>query len=497
MKNIKKTMCHLALKGEVCDRHSFLQKLSVFEASRTSFLKFGCSGMQRPKGRGFHSIPDIKKVILYAGILIFFLIPYVNAAADFDVTTFSCTPSEVAINDVFSCTAQIKNNGDVAGSVNELRLYPDVNAWLEQSNYLQNSGTSVSPGQNTEVTFSSMRATKSGNNGFARITLDNEDDTYVSDNNIKENVVDVSVTTTNSATSKASGQTFTTTPEVTAGGIIDVTLTFTVDSGGCTINNQNSQKSTTNLNHQQKWTPSAWTVTMGTSGNCQFTLTAAATGDGGVASKSVSISNTVTCSNCVTSSGSSSKGGGGGGAGGKEAKTTFSAGKLTTSVQQELKKDESLGFTFGKEDHVLSVINLTETTAIITIESTKKTLTFTVGEEKSVDITDDRKNDITIRLKSINIITKKALFIITPLYIPEDSESSEKDSEESTGIIGEEAGEKSRDETAGKGTGSKSLIIIIVSVLAVIIIAGIIYFFWKKGKEKIFQRSVRVKSFKN
>ncbi len=107
-------MCHLALKGEVCDKHSFLQKLKVFEASRTSFLKFGCrkitgiflnreflseillcSGMQRPKdsrttvldGRGFHHIPDIKKSFFLSLVFVFLLFNFAFVAGGVDVSS--------------------------------------------------------------------------------------------------------------------------------------------------------------------------------------------------------------------------------------------------------------------------------------------------------------------------------------------------------------------------------------------------------------------------
>lgn len=90
---------------------------------------------------------------------------FAMAAATFAVTSLSCTPSEVVINNVFSCTAQIKNNGDASGSVSTVTLYPDSSNWLENSNYPQASGATVSAGQSTEVTFTGLKAIKSGNNG--------------------------------------------------------------------------------------------------------------------------------------------------------------------------------------------------------------------------------------------------------------------------------------------------------------------------------------------
>src|SRR3989338_11327866 len=121
-----------------------------------------------------------------------------EAVASFSVNTFSCTPEEVAINNDFSCTAQIINDGDASGSVSVATLYSDSNNWLENSNYAQSSGVSVDPGQTTEVTFSGLRATKSGSSkGFSKITLDSATDTDGEDG-VSVNVIDVALIVSNS-----------------------------------------------------------------------------------------------------------------------------------------------------------------------------------------------------------------------------------------------------------------------------------------------------------
>src|SRR3989338_1482759 len=139
--------------------------------------------------------------IFFAFVLIVLALPSTLAVASFSITSFSCTPSEVKTNQVFSCTSQIMNSGDAAGSVSIVTLYPDSNDWLEESSYQQASGTSVDPGQSSEVTFSGLRATKSGSNEFARIMLDNVADTYVADNSISVNTIDVAVVASSSASS--------------------------------------------------------------------------------------------------------------------------------------------------------------------------------------------------------------------------------------------------------------------------------------------------------
>src|SRR3989344_5135604 len=137
-----------------------------------------------------------KKIILIVCAILLDLavnINFASAAASFQVTSFSCSPIEVSINSAFSCTATIQNTGDASGNLNTATLYPDANDWLESSNYPQSYGQSVNAGNSISVTFSGLRSTKSGNNGFARIMLDSVTDTYVADNNKKVNVIDVVV----------------------------------------------------------------------------------------------------------------------------------------------------------------------------------------------------------------------------------------------------------------------------------------------------------------
>ncbi len=395
------------------------------------------------------------------------LVPLAEAAASFAVNSFSCTPSEVPITSDFSCTAQIINNGDAAGSVSVATLYSDSNDWLEESNYAQASGTSVDPGQTTEATFSGLRSTKSGaSNGFSKITLDSVTDTDGVDG-ISVNVIDVAVTLSNSASSKAASQTFDSSAEVTAGGNIDATLTFTVDSGGCSIGNQASSKSISGMTNNDRQSRS-WTVTMGTSGDCIYTITASATGTAGVATKSDSSSSTITCSSGCSSgsSGTSAGGSSGAGGGGGVGKLAKSIGEISLSVEQEINKGEYVSFTFGGENHSISVTNLTEVTAEVIIRSSEKKFIMTVQEEKKVDLDDDGKNDISLKLKSVNIIKKSALFVITPLYVPEikkgkdsgsDNEGSEKDE-----------GSEEGDVENGK-SGSLFLKILLVLVVAAVI----------------------------
>lgn len=419
----------------------------------------------------------IKTFIL--SIILLASINFVSADADFAVTSFSCSPSESVTNNVFSCTADIKNNGDAAGAVNTATLYPDSNNWLEESNYPQASGTSVSAGQSTQVTFTGLRAIKSGNNGFSKIMLDSVTDTYVADNNKKVNIINVAVTISNSVSSAAMGGSFTTTAEVTAGGNIDVTLTFTVNSGGCSIGNQDSEKTISDMQDGNKQSRT-WTVTQGTSGNCKFTISAAATGSGGVASKTDSTSSTITCTDCPADSGGNSPGGGtSGGAGGDggSSATGDKAYEFIKTKTIELSQNDWFDFKINSRDHKLILLNITDVYVIITLESEKQTFTLNVGDEIRVSL-NDNEPDISVKLKSINVITKKATLIITRLsavQLPEPSTESAKEEKpkEIKQKIPEKIGEKS------KQISGKKFYYILAIVLMLILLATSIKIFWK------------------
>ena len=350
---------------------------------------------------------------LLFGILISILVlPFAMAVASFQVTAFSCSPSESVINSVFSCTSTIRNVGDAAGSVSTATLYPDSNNWLENSNYPQSSGTTVNPGETAEVTFTSLRAIKSGNNGFLKIMLDSVTDTYVADNNKKVNVINVVVTVSNSASSAATGASVTSTAEVTAGGNIDVSLTFTSNSGGCSIGSETNPKTISGMTDGSKQSRT-WTITQGSSGDCQYTISAAATGAGGVASKIDSTSSTITCTNCPSDGGtSSSAGGGGGGAGGGGAVKIYLIGELVSTQAVELANGEKVTFNISGLEYTLTLKNHTETSAILKI---KEEFTLKIGDEKNIDLNNDGKDEISIKLKSIDIAAGKVSLVLTPL----------------------------------------------------------------------------------
>src|SRR3989338_5675972 len=148
------------------------------------------------------------RIILYLSIIsiIFFAFSiYAEAAANLQVTQFSCSPNEVKVNSPFSCTATVRNNGDSAGTLNTATLFPDATGWLEDSSYAVTANTNINSGATAEVTFSNLKAKKSGNNGFARIMIDSVTDTFVADNAVKVNAINIISLATNSVSSAIAG----------------------------------------------------------------------------------------------------------------------------------------------------------------------------------------------------------------------------------------------------------------------------------------------------
>ena len=156
-----------------------------------------------------------------------------------------------------------------------------------------------------------------------------------------------------------------------------------------------------------------WTITQGSSGDCQYTISAAATGAGGVASKIDSTSSTVTCTNCPSGGGtSSSTGGGGGGAGGGGAVKIYLIGELVSTQAVELANGEKVTFNISGLEYTLTLKNHTETSAILKI---KEEFTLKIGDEKNIDLNNDGKDEISIKLKSIDIAAGKVSLVLTPL----------------------------------------------------------------------------------
>ena len=261
---------------------------------------------------------NLNMIIPISIAIILILIPNSYAAANFAVTAFSCSPDEVAISEQFSCTTTVQNSGDATGSLTTATLFPDATSWLESSSYPNTVNTNVDSGASTSVVFTGLKGKKSGVNGFARIMLDDVTDTYVADNTVTVNVVDVLTTESSAASSAAASASVDVTGQATVGGNVNTELKFTVTSGGCTIGSQQVAATTNGMTDGQT-TSHTWTVTLGTT-DCVYSVAGKVTSTpDGTGTKTDTDTGTITCSSGCSSGSSSSSSGGGGGGGGAAA----------------------------------------------------------------------------------------------------------------------------------------------------------------------------------
>ena len=432
---------------------------------------------------------EVKLVLAFALMfcVVFVLNAFiVSAEANFRVIAFSCSPSEVVKDSIFSCTATIRNDG-TTGTLEQVTLNPDDSGWFESSDVT--SGASVGNGESTEVTFNNLKASKAGYNGFSNIMMGNVEDpaSYLTSNNIKVNTISAVVSSISNSASSANmnADVVSTTTFSLTGKFNSYSVSFASISGGCSIGSQ-TNPSTVNQNVQDTTLTKQFTITMGTTGNCRYTMSVSASGTGGVATTSDSTDSSITCLNCPTdsSSSSSSSSGGGAGGGGAGGSTETRLGEINQATSVEMSASQKIKFNISNTVHSLTLVNLTDISAIIAVESEKQTFTLMVGDEKEIDLNDDKANDISIKLKSINVLTKKANFIISKL-----AGASLIKAEEKAGGSGEKAGEEGKE--SGRGIQidektKKTIIIVVFVLIGIAIVSLVLYFIMRRKRRRLW-----------
>jgi len=105
----------------------------------------------------------------------------------------------------------------------------------------------------------------------------------------------------------------------------------------------------------------------------------------------------------------------------------FSAG-----YSREIKEKRRLKVRINDEYHYVGVVNLTDTTATINITSEPQQATFSVGDEKKFEVTNDSYYDIYVRLNNIvNNTAKVTIKKIHELILTEPEEEIEEDENQS------------------------------------------------------------------
>ena len=353
--------------------------------------------------------------------MILMAMPLVYASTNLEVTAFSCNPSEVVNNNQFSCTATVQNTGTSSGTLNTATLYPDSSNWLENSNYPKTVNANINSGASTEVTFTGLKAKKSGDNGFSKIMLDDATDNYVSDNGVTVNVIDVIVTASSSASSAASGVTFDVTGQATAGGNSDIVLSFS----GCSIGSQSASLRTNDMSNGQT-TSHTWTVTMGSS-SCSYSISAQSISNpSGVATKTDSASSTVTCTNCTSGSnnnnnnpgGSITPGGGAGGVVGGSSKKKWDV--MDRGIVHKWKlSDSALGIKEISIEVHNKAHNVTITIMKLAGQPASVTHTITGTVFQWINITHDNLTDDNVKSLSMRFNVSR-FWLINSSFSPDD-----------------------------------------------------------------------------
>lgn len=410
-------------------------------------------------------------------LCVLMLVPSVFAAASFQVSQIAC-PSGEKVGSPFSCTLTLRNSGDAPGTIGTVTLSPDESNWLEQASYPKSvNQQNVSVGDFVDVVFSGLKATKAGLRKFSEVRIDEASDTSSAVTGVSVNIIDVSVLVTQTLPNGSMYSNFTATAEVTASGDVAVTLSFAVDSGGCGIGNQDAQK-TFDMSHQSR-KAYTWVVTMGSGGDCKYTITASTTEKGTVALVTDSQQKSVTCTNCPTDSGGSSGGGGGaGGGGGGSVAATL--GELQGSVTQVFGANERVSFVLGGKNHSVTLRNFTATTAEIEVRSHPQTATLELGQTRNFDVTHDGKDDLAVQLKGINVLTKKVTFVLTSLVA--QTAAGEKAAAEKAPQQ-EPAGAGAAGRGAGTGAGGIGEFLpgklhVASIIIAVVVLGFVLYYLW-------------------
>ena len=90
---------------------------------------------------------------------------------------------------------------------------------------------------------------------------------------------------------------------------------------------------------------------------------------------------------------------------------TYELGTIEIEKSFELVKNDRAKFTIGNEGYSLSLQDNSATEATITIDST--TYTVKLSSTEQIDLNSDGTPEFSVKLKSINIISNKATFVIT------------------------------------------------------------------------------------
>ena len=165
---------------------------------------------------------------------------------------------------------------------------------------------------------------------------------------------------------------------------------------------------------------------------------------------------------------SSSSGGGGGGGSVVGITYTVSAEQFAAGYSGKLAVNDRFKVNISNELHYVKVVGVSATTVSINVSSETQQATLAVGDTGKFDVSEDGYYDFSITLNSINATSSKADLMIKSIY--------EEVIEESEGVM--DGGVVA--DTGGEVEGGRSWWVWIV---VVVVIAGIVAYFWKKSRK--------------
>ncbi len=276
---------------------------------------------------------------------------------------------------------------------------------------------------------------------------------------------------------------------------------ITVDTTGPTITLSKSSSTKTSINLDVDLTDtygnlnSTCTSTRGTvAGGSDASQTIEATGLGCGNSYSFQVTcedsfgnvNTETASFSTDNCGSGGGGGGGGGSSGGLSSGSAPVDLQTTSTATITSREGYVKHFTSADgaNHTITFTDVSDESVTLKIQSTPQTLTLNVGDSKQVDLNSDGSADVKVTLDSITngaaAVTLVSLKETPAKETPTETPTVPTDQPNTDEVApGDDSGEPTTPTDVDTGS-SKTKIVVIGVIVAIIIIGGVIYFMRKQ-----------------
>ncbi len=97
-----------------------------------------------------------------------------------------------------------------------------------------------------------------------------------------------------------------------------------------------------------------------------------------------------------------------------ETQQVYDLGTLDSEKSAEVIDNDVIKFTLSGTKYTILLQSSSQTQATLAISSLSNPVTINVGKTQTIDLNSDGNSDISIKVKSINIISKKVKLVLTP-----------------------------------------------------------------------------------